>query len=73
MSPAQLHRHPSKLGYVGTAVDVWAAGVLLSVMLLGEPRSSDWGGRDDHVNNCCRAASLRACASAMVTLHLHAA
>ena len=35
MSPAQLHRHPAKEGYVGTAVDVWAAGVLLSVMLLG--------------------------------------
>jgi serine/threonine protein kinase len=40
MSPAQLHRHPSKEGYVGTAVDVWAAGVLLSVMLLGAPRLS---------------------------------
>lgn len=35
MSPAQLHRHPAKEGYLGTAVDVWAAGVLLSVMLLG--------------------------------------
>jgi serine/threonine protein kinase len=39
MSPAQLHRHPAKEGYVGTAVDVWAAGVLLSVMLLGKPHS----------------------------------
>ena len=38
MSPAQLHRHPAKEGYVGTAVDVWAAGVLLSVMLLGAPQ-----------------------------------
>ncbi len=35
MSPAQLHRRPNKEGYSGTAVDVWAAGVLLTVMLLG--------------------------------------
>ena len=35
MSPAQLHRRSDKDGYSGMAVDVWAAGVLLTVMLLG--------------------------------------
>ena len=40
MSPAQLHRRPDKNGYIGTAVDVWASGVLLVVMLLGERTQS---------------------------------
>lgn len=40
MSPAQLHRRSDKDGYCGTAVDVWAAGVLLVVMLLGVQASS---------------------------------
>lgn len=40
MSPAQLHRRTESRGYSGTAVDVWAAGVLLVVMLLGAPSPS---------------------------------
>lgn len=35
MSPEQLDQQSSGQGYLGTAVDVWAAGVLLVVMLLG--------------------------------------
>ena len=37
MSPEQLDGQSNGQGYLGTAVDVWAAGVLLIVMLLGEP------------------------------------
>ena len=36
MSPEQLDGDSNGQGYLGTAVDVWAAGVLLIVMLLGE-------------------------------------
>lgn len=35
MSPEQLDKQAAGQGYLGTAVDVWAAGVLLVVMLLG--------------------------------------
>ncbi len=35
MSPEQLDGEAIGQGYLGTAVDVWAAGVLLIVMLLG--------------------------------------
>ena len=36
MSPEQLQDGDTNgQGYLGTAVDVWAAGVLLIVMLLG--------------------------------------
>lgn len=36
MSPEQLDGGSAGQGYLGTAVDVWAAGVLLVVMLLGQ-------------------------------------
>mmetsp|Transcript_11499 Transcript_11499/g.34542 ORF Transcript_11499/g.34542 Transcript_11499/m.34542 type:complete len:421 (+) Transcript_11499:87-1349(+) len=36
MSPEQLDKGAAGQGYLGTAVDVWAAGVLLIVMLLGQ-------------------------------------
>lgn len=35
MSPSQLHVRNDEDGYLGTAGDVWAAGVLLVVLLLG--------------------------------------
>ena len=35
MSPTQLRSRSDEDGYVGTAGDVWAMGVLLVVMLLG--------------------------------------
>ena len=40
MSPEQLDGDSNGQGYLGTAVDVWAAGVLLIVMLLGGHRPS---------------------------------
>ena len=39
MSPEQLDGQAGQ-GYLGTAVDVWAGGVLLIVMLLGSPPTS---------------------------------
>lgn len=36
MSPEQLDKQEVKHGYNGAAVDVWAAGVLLVIMLLGK-------------------------------------
>lgn len=37
MAPELRNGEGAGQGYLGTAVDVWAAGVLLVVMLLGNP------------------------------------
>ena len=37
MAPELRNGEGAGQGYLGTAVDVWAAGVLLVVMLLGTP------------------------------------
>ena len=44
MSPEQLQDGDANgQGYLGTAVDVWAAGVLLIVMLLGGSLAAGFG------------------------------
>ena len=40
MSPEQLSQDNGNQGYLGSAVDVWASGVLLIVMLVREGRTS---------------------------------
>ena len=37
MSPEQLSQDNGSHGYLGSAVDVWASGVLLIVMLVSFP------------------------------------
>ena len=49
MSPEQLNsRSGPEKGYLGTAVDVWASGVWLTVMLVRHPFSSDVAQEDVH-------------------------
>lgn len=47
MSPEQLNQSGGDQGYSGTAVDVWASGVLLIVMLVRRPRTFRFVGLRD--------------------------
>lgn len=74
MSPEQLDKGAAGQGYLGTAVDVWAAGVLLIVMLLGmtTPPPSSLAARPRTRAVPCRAlpcAPRAACPRAHTQLH----
>jgi serine/threonine protein kinase len=69
MSPEQLQDgDPNGQGYLGTAVDVWAAGVLLIVMLLGGSERRMLASDATHHNTC---SNLHLCAPAAQLLAAH--